>query len=188
MQQLVELFQFVCPLSEELMIEIYSLFKSRIIKKKELLLSVGQVFRFFSFVDNGLLRIYHYADNSEITTGFFKEGDFVWPVKSFFDQSPANECIQALENTTIYFITYDELQRLYRYKEFNYIGRVLAERQFKVWEEQNSVIRLSRAADRYQWLVEHQPHLVLRTAAKYIASYLGMSEVTLSKIRNKISR
>ena len=116
-----------------------------------------------------------------------KEGDVIISVESFFTQKPSYEAIQAIEDCELYFIEYDELQFIYRhFPEFNFIGRVLTEKYYTLSEQRLYSMRMQRASERYQYLLDHFPELVKRVASKYLASYLGVTEVTLSKIKGKV--
>jgi CRP-like cAMP-binding protein len=113
-----------------------------------------------------------------------KEGDVIVSIESFFEQKESYESIQALEDCTLYYIEYTELQNIYRqFPEFNFIGRVLTEKYYKLWAQQLHGLRMQPAADRYKWLLQNHPELILRVHAKYLASWLGITEVMLSKIK-----
>ena len=113
-----------------------------------------------------------------------KEGDVIVSVKSFFKQTASEECIQALDDCLIYYITYSELQFIYRnFPEFNFVGRVLTERYYTLSEQRLYALRMQRSHDRYAYLMEHHAELIQRVPSKFLASYLGITEVTLSNIK-----
>jgi CRP-like cAMP-binding protein len=115
-----------------------------------------------------------------------KEGDVIISIESFFLQKPGYEYIQALEECEVYYIEYDELQQFYRdFPEFNATGRILTEKYYCQSEQRLYSMRMQRAPERYAYLQEHQPELLQRVASKYIASYLGLTEVTFSRIKNR---
>jgi CRP-like cAMP-binding protein len=116
-----------------------------------------------------------------------KEGDIIVSVESFYQQKSSYESIQALEDCFITYIDHGELQYIYRhFEEFNYIGRVLTEKYYCQSEQRLYSMRMQRSQERYDYLLEHHPELVLRVAAKYLASYLGITEVTMSKIKSRM--
>ncbi len=81
---------------------------------------------------------------------------------------------------------YDELQYIYRhFPEFNFIGRVLTEKYYCQSEQRLFSLRMQRSQEKYDYLIAHHPDLILRVPAKYIASYLGITEVTLSRIKGR---
>lgn len=176
----------IYPLSKELKEHLAQLLKEKHLRKREYLLTIGQVSRYVSFIQQGLLRTFYIRNTTEINTWFLKEGDVAISMRSFFGQVPSNQAIQAIEDTTISTLTYTELQELYSsYPELNIAGRIIMERNYQIWSERSNAIKMHNASERYRWLLEHHPELVLRVPAKYIASYLGVTEVTLSKIRSK---
>jgi len=115
-----------------------------------------------------------------------KEGDVIISVESFFKQIVSYENIQAVEECVVYYIYYNELQYIYgHFPEFNFIGRVLIEKYYALSEQRLYSIRMQRGHDRYQYLLDHFPELIQRLPSKYIASYLSITEETLSRIRSK---
>ena len=132
------------------------------------------------------MRLFYHKDDKEVTTWFLQERDVAISMTSFFDQVPSQQAIQALEDTTVAYFTYDELQNLYKqFPELNLVGRSLTEQYYKIWNEQFHATKMQTAVERYQWFLNHRADLLLRVPAKYIASYLGITEVTFSKIRSR---
>jgi hypothetical protein len=75
-------------------------------------------------------------ERAEVSSWFMKEGDVIVSVESFFKQKPSYESIQALEETTVHYISYDELQFIYKnFLEFNFVARVLAEHYYTLSEQ-----------------------------------------------------
>lgn len=166
--------------------ELTRLLKVKELLKRELLLKKGQVCRAIYFIQHGLLRCYYHREEQEVCSWFMKEGDIVISVESFFRQKQSYETIQAIEDTVLFYILYDELQTLYKqFPEFNHIARVLTENYYCLSEQRLYAMRMMRARERYEFLLEHHPEFVWRVPAKYIASYLGITEVTLSKIKGQ---
>jgi CRP-like cAMP-binding protein len=115
-----------------------------------------------------------------------REGDICISAESFLLQKSSYENIQALEDTVVYSISYEELQDIYReFPSFNFVGRTLAEKFFLQLNQQLYAMRMQPAQARYSWMLEKFPGLILRVPLKYIASYLGMTDVMLSKIRSR---
>ena len=113
-----------------------------------------------------------------------KEGDVIISVESFFRQSVSKEYIQALDDSIVHYITYNELNFAYRsFPEFNFIGRVLTERYYTLSEQRLHAIRMQKARDRYDYLMANHPELILRVPSKFLASYLGITEVTFSNLK-----
>ena len=92
-----------------------------------------------------------------------------------------------MEDCTLIGIGYDELQNMYKkFHEMNFIARVLTEKYYTLSEQRLYSIRMLRAPERYKYLMDNFPELVQRVPSKYLASYLSVSEETLSRIKSKI--
>jgi CRP-like cAMP-binding protein len=113
-----------------------------------------------------------------------KEGDLIVSVRSFYTRRPGYEYVQALEDTTVSFVHYDDLQTLYKeFVEFNIIGRVLTEKYYILSEDRLFSMRKQKAQERFIFFMENHAELMQRLPRKYIASYLGITEETLSRIK-----
>jgi len=186
MKDLLYLLGNIHPLSPLLQQYLSDKLKIRTVARKEFLLQSGNISRHIYFIKKGLLRCYYIETGREVCSKFMKEGDFIVAVSSFFEQKESIEYIQAVEDSSLYYICYDELQHIYKhFPEFNFIGRMLTTKCFLLSEQRLKFIRMKQAGDRYQSMLKFFPELVLRVPAKYIASYLGVSEETLSRIRSR---
>jgi len=184
MENLLSFLHSIHPLSEGLRQELHLTVKHKAIAKKGFLLKPGQVCRNIFFIHGGLLRAFYEKDGTEVSSWFMKEGDICVSIDSFYDQAKSYESIQAIEDTELFFIEHAELENIYRmHSEFNWIGRVLTIQYLKLWGQQLYAMRMQTAAERYAWLLAQHPDLLLRVPHKYIASYLGITPETLSKIR-----
>ena len=171
-------------MSDGLVVHLSQILKTKELKKRDYLLKAGHICRIICFIKQGLMRCFYIKGENEVCSWFMKEGDVIVSIESFFDQKESYESIQALEDCTLYYIEYTELQNIYRqFPEFNFIGRVLTEKYYKLWAQQLYGLRMQAAADRYKWLLQNHPELILRVHAKYLASWLGITEVMLSKIK-----
>lgn len=187
MEQLLEYLHSIHPISESLLEYLSLNLKEKKLKKKDFLLKKGHVNKEICFVHSGLLRCFYMIDDKEVSSWFMKEGDVIISVESFFTQKESFESIQAVEDCELYYITYEELQFVYQhYAEFNFIGRVLTERYYCLSEQRLYSMRMQRAPDRYLYLLKHHAELILRVPSKYLASYLGIAEPTLSTIKSCI--
>jgi CRP-like cAMP-binding protein len=150
------------------------------------LLKEGQVANYIYFIERGLVRSYYLKDGNEVCSWFMKEGDVIISVNSFFNRIPSYEYLQAIEDTTVYFIHYDQLQNIYKkFIEFNIVGRILTEKYYQLSEERLFLMRRQKASERYNHLLEHHPEILQRVPRTYIASYLGITLETLSRINKK---
>jgi CRP/FNR family transcriptional regulator, anaerobic regulatory protein len=186
MNIVLDYLQSIHPLPEALKDHLQNILKRKEFSRKERVLKEGQVCRNVYFIEKGLFRCYSIKNGAEICSWFMKEQDVCIAVESFLRQQPSQEFIEAMEDSTVHFITYEELQHIYRnFPEFNFTGRVLTEQYYMLSEQRSSSMRLQRSHERFAWLSERFPELLQRVPAKHIASYLGITEVTLSVIRGK---
>ncbi|MEJ7740639.1 MAG: Crp/Fnr family transcriptional regulator [Chitinophagaceae bacterium] len=185
-----ELFQYlnsIYPLSESLQQQLTISLKTITIPRKGFLLKKGQVCKNICFVEKGLFRCFYIKDDKEISSWFMKEGDVIISVESYFKQKPSYESIQALEDCQVLCVGYDALQSIYHsYPEFNYIARVLTERYYCLSEQRLFSLRMQRASERYHHLMNHFPEIIQRVPSTFIASYLGITLETLSRIKHVI--
>lgn len=185
MEALLYFLSTIHELSDGLKNYLFEILKTKELKKKDFLLKAGHVCRNVCFIETGLLRCFYTKGDAEVSSWFMKEGDVIISIESFYQQKQSYESIQAIEDSLIYFISYEELNYIYKnFPEFNFIGRVLTEKYYTLWAQQLYALRMQQASERYRWLMDHHAELILRVPAKYIASYLGIDETTLSKIKN----
>ena len=184
METLLAYLNSIHPLSPGLISYLSENLKTRHLQRKDFLLKIGHVSREICFISKGMLRCYYHVDDKEVSSWFMKEGDVMISVASFFNQTESFEAIQALEESVISYITFSELQFIYQnFPEFNIIGRRLTEKYYVLSEERLHALRMQRAPERYAYLRDNHGELVLRVPSKYLASYLGITEVTLSVIK-----
>jgi CRP-like cAMP-binding protein len=160
--------------------------KRQTVEKKTQLLQAGQVCNQLWFINQGLARAYYFKEDKEITSWFMMETDFIISVRSFFGQQRSYEYIEMLEPSELVSITYSDLQELYAtYSEFNQVGRILTERYYARSEERLFQLRMNTAQERYDALLMAHPTIFQRASLKQIASYLGLTPETLSRLRAK---
>ncbi|MEO1254749.1 MAG: Crp/Fnr family transcriptional regulator [Bacteroidota bacterium] len=156
------------------------------IEKEAHLLEEGQVCHKLYFIESGCVRSYYHLDGKEITHWFGFENDFVTSFLSFIDRSPSREFIQVVENLAAWTITRVDLYKLYdEFPEIERLGRILCEQYYHRLEERYVSGQFKTAAQRYEGLLESHKHILQRIPLGQIASYLGISQETLSRIRAK---
>lgn len=188
-QQLNDLLDYlhsIHPLSEALRAHLLSIIRHGKFPRYDYLLKKGQIHTEMHFIVKGLLRCYYKLEpnETEVSSWFMKERDIIVSIESFYDQIPSFEYIEALENTETFYITFDELEDIYqRFPEFNYIGRKLTTSYLILWNKRIRNICMLSAAERSELLAKNFPDLVQRVPAKYLASFIDMTEVTFSRNR-----
>lgn len=178
--------------SIELPEQDWELFSSKIVcqkfPKKHLLLKVGQVENYLYFVEEGILRFYIPKEENDLTFDFAFENSFTSGYSSFLTQTPASYQIEALTDTTIWRLTYEDLQSIYLNTVMgNKIGRIAGEDLFLRKTRRELSLLNDTAEQRYLNLFSQQPRLIKYIPLKYIASYIGITPQALSRIRKRIS-
>lgn len=186
MEQLIALLNSIQPLSTALENHLRSILKPRHIKRKEVLLREGEIARQISFVEKGLFRSYYMLDDEEVSSWFMKENDIFVSVQSFFFQAPSYETIEALEDSIVWGISYDQLQYIYKhYPEFHVHRGTTLEKYYALAERRHYRTNRQPAYERYVSLIETEPELVHRVRSKHLASYLGLNKSTYSHQKAK---
>ena len=184
MEEIFAYLNTVHPLHSQTMDYLRQNLKPLEVTKKKFILKESHVCRNIYFIRTGLLRCFYVRGYKEISSWFMKEGDVIISVESFFNQKESKESIQALEDSFLYYLTYEELQYAYeQFPDFNSIGRILTEKYYQLCEQRLYSIRMQKAYEKYQFLMKHFPQIIQRVPLKDIASYLGIRLETLSRIR-----
>jgi CRP-like cAMP-binding protein len=170
--------------AEKAITEISSVVK---IKKNKDLQSIGQTCKTIYFINKGIARIYYYKDGVDITESFTFENNIIARVESLFTGKPSRKAIQVLEDSEIIAINATELFDLYdTYPEIERLFRKIFETGYVETVNRMEAIQFHTAEERYSSLIKEQPKLLQRVPLKHIASYLGITQVTLSRIRGTI--
>lgn len=152
--------------------------------KGHLLMKAGKVEPDIYFISRGIVRAFVYQHNHKITFWFGSEGDTVLSMRSYVERQPGYEHIELLEDCLLYRLSTNDLEVLFRENiQIANWGRKLAERELIKTEERLISRQFSTATERYKALLEEHPDLVKRVQLGHIASYLGITQVSLSRIR-----
>jgi CRP-like cAMP-binding protein len=187
MKTLLEIFNSIYPLSQALSDQIISRSEQIKVKRRSLLLQEGQTSKTIYFIVKGSVRVYYLTkDGTEHTTWLLLENELLISVYSFFKGKPSFEYIEANEDCELIALHREHLDYLYKhFMEFNLIGRKLTEAYYIRNEEQANSLRTLGAKARYQELETSNPVLLQRFPLGHIASYLGITQETLSRIRKQ---
>lgn len=157
--------------------------------KKYILTSSFQQDKNFYFIEKGIARSYCVFNGKEATSWFSTEGDIVFSTNNFYGNTEGYEyeMVQLLEDSVLYAIPIKELEKLYQTNlEIANWSRILHQEAF-IMSEKRLIARLYKSAEeRYMELKRTHPELFQRVNLGYIASFLGISQVTLCHLRNKI--
>ncbi len=185
---ILSLFGGIHPLSPGLADAIKQHSEIAQFKKKEHLLQLNETSKSIYFIVQGAIRTYYVdKDGNDITSWLLFEGDLAISVYSFFSQRPSFEAMEALEDCVLLALSYEKLSLLYRqFMEFNYIGRYLTEQYYIRSEAKANALRMLSAKERYLDLLDKHPEIIRRVSLGHIASFLGITQPTLSRIRASI--
>ncbi len=158
------------------------------VAKRKLLLKEGMTCEHIYFIVKGALRGFTREGAKDITTWITIENELVSSILSLDEQVKAIENIQALEKCELLSLTLAELETMYeRFPECNILARKILRRYYADAEQRAFIARLTKAENKYRhFLLRHQT-LSNRIPLKYIASYLGVTLETLSRIRKRFS-
>lgn len=152
-----------------------------------MLVTEGKVCRHLYFLESGALRGFYNLDGKEITHWFGFENDFVTSFHSFITGEAAVENIQLLEGSIVWAISKEKLTGLFDcFHEVERLIRIAYEKYYIRLEERFVNAQFKTAAERYSNLMQQTPHILERVPLGNIASYLGISQETLSRIRTKL--
>lgn len=176
----------------ELEEEEWNLFASKLrkesIPKNTCLLHIGEIEKYLSFVQEGIVRMYIPQDENDLTFGFVFENEFVTAYDSLITQRPSQYQVETLTDTILWKISFDDLQEVYaQTKNGNAIGRRMAETRYLIKSKRELDLLSKSAEQRYIELFTSRPELFKLIPLKYIASYIGVTPQGLSRIRKRIT-
>lgn len=157
------------------------------VSKNQILQEIGQTCRTIYFVKEGLARIFYLKDGVEVTEYFAFENDLIVRAESLFTGKPSMKAIQALETTIFIGIPAEQLFSLFdRFPQIERLFRKIIEQAYVHTVNRMEAIQFHSAEERYAQLLTEKPTLIQRISLKHIASYLGITQVSLSRIRAAI--
>ncbi|RNL80621.1 Crp/Fnr family transcriptional regulator [Sinomicrobium pectinilyticum] len=152
--------------------------------KGHILLRADKIETNIYFIKKGIVRAFANTDHNEITFWFGKEGDTVISMKSYVARQKGYENIELLEDCELYELKTENLQKLFDENiDIANWGRKFAEQELAKTEERLISRQFRTAKERYRELLKGNPDLIQRVQLGHIASYLGITQVSLSRIR-----
>lgn len=172
--------------------ELYSLIgahKKATFKKGDFILKQGDIADGYMILANGLMRSFaHDYNGNDITTNFFSNCDIVIEVLSLFQRIPTTENIQALTDCECWKLDFDTFQELYHsIPGFSEWGRLWMTNSLFHFKQRSVEMVTISAKERYLQLLKEKPQIILQSPLKNIASYLGITDTSFSRIRKEIS-
>ena len=156
------------------------------IKKGEFLVQPGSHTHNLYLLLKGVVRGYILESGKEITTWINDENEVVGSIRSLGLEAPTEEYIEAIEDSQLIGVPYETIEFLYaNYPEANIIGRKILEESYREAEERAYISRIPSAEKKYKRFMETKGELLNRIPLRFVASYLGMTLETLSRIRSR---
>ena len=184
MTRLFEYFKEFNPLSKEAEQAIAEISDIITIKKNKDLQTIGHTCKTIYFITKGVARIYYFKDGIDITEQFFFENNIIARIESLFTGKPSRKAIQILEDAEIIAINSTQLFKLYdTFPEIERLFRKIFEAAYVETVNRIEGIQFHSAEERYNALVNEAPNVLMRVPLKHVASYLGITQVSLSRIR-----
>lgn len=164
--------------------QVRQAFKTEELPKGHQLLSPGSFSQKVFYVEKGIVRTYYVKDGKDITHSFILEGSFFVSIESAFFDTPSPYGAEVLEQATIRTILYQDLEKVIDGSQaLQKLSRLVMIGAVKTFSDKLYSIQFQSAQERYKSMLERFPDIMLRVPLGHIASYLGITQETLSRIR-----
>lgn len=177
----------ILEVSASLEADLNHVLRTENLPKKYRLHNEGKICRRVYFIEKGLARSFYYdKDGRDITGWFAAENSFTTAVDSFFQQQPSKLFLELLEDSIVHSLTFDEVENLYaKFPEMERFGRLMLLEVFTKTVNRVNAMQFQTAQERYRSFAENYPDILQRASLGHIASFLGITQETLSRIRAK---
>ena len=188
--KLVQFFKNSNLVSPKAAEEIANTFAPKEIKKNNFLFKEGKVCDEYFFLENGFIRAFaNDIEGNEVTTNFYSSGQVVFEVSSFFNRTISKENFQAIVDCQGWYITYEQLNNLFHsMHDFRDFGRSILVKGFSSLKIRMLSMITETAELRYDTLLKTNPEIFQQAALKHIASFLGITDTSLSRIRKEYAK
>lgn len=165
------------------------LFERRSLRKNDFFVHEGEKCKEIAFIETGIFRSYYISDEGkDITYCFRFPNDLIASYSSFISEKPSMENMQAISDAELLIIKKDNIQKLAdENPHWIQFLKTIAEQEYLELEKRFFQLQRDSAAQRYQSLLENQPSYIQDISLQYLASYLGITQRHLSRIRKGIS-
>ncbi|AXT19770.1 Crp/Fnr family transcriptional regulator [Flavobacteriaceae bacterium AU392] len=171
-------------ISPEIEVEMTNIMRKESIIKGELLLEEGKICKRLYFLSKGTIRTYFFQKGKDITYWIYPENTIVTSWHSYLLCKPSTEYIEVINDAIVYSITYDQWEELYlKYPSLERFGRLVMEEVVALIDDFYKGYYLLSAKEKYELLISVFPNITQRANLGHIASMLGISQETLSRIR-----
>ena len=184
MESLVKHIESFIPVSEQLNERLREIAQRQVLVKGTFLHQPGKICSHTYFIVKGLVRTYYQKDEKEITDNFAAEGEWITSVQSFMKNVPDYFYIQTLEDSELLSIQLQQLEQCFSdFPEMERFGRMLLSHYFMEQSERIIALQFQSSKERYSYFAKSAPHKLVRVPLGMLASYLGMTPETLSRVR-----
>jgi CRP-like cAMP-binding protein len=189
-KKLINFIEQIIPVPRQKVEEIARHFQEIQIKKNDFFIQQGKICHNYLFLEQGFIRSYTLdLEGNEVTTEFYSNNQIVFEVGSFFQKTPSKESYQALEDSYGWYIDFEQLQTLFHsIPEFREFGRMILVKGFISFKQRALSLINESAEQRYETLIKSRPEIFQRAPLKNIASYLGITDTSLSRIRRELAQ
>ena len=174
----------ISQLSTQSISELTAMCKNFNFPKGHFLVKTGQVSQYLYFVKKGIGKVYYLKDGKELIDWISDEGNLLTSVTSFLTNQPSKHVVQLMEDSELIGISYSDLEKLFaKYHDMERLGRQLSIMALVQTQERINSMQFESAKDRYNNFLLRFPNCINRISLGDLASYLGMTQVTLSRVR-----
>ena len=184
MKNFMDIFKKIGGLSPENERILLGSIKKKSFPPKTILQKKGKVSNKIYIVERGIVRTFYYKEGKDITYSIAAQNDFTGSMSSFFMQKPSNKILETIEESVLWEFEYNRLQSLFEMnQELSRAGRLFANYGISVMEQRFDDMMFYSAKERYEMLLQNRPKVIQNVPLGMIASYLGITQETLSRIR-----
>lgn len=186
--ELEALFKQFTNFTDAELFEITGKFKKVIVKKDQYLMNQGEVCKHFVFVKSGCIRMYYLSNDVEVSAWFSQENSVAMEIQSFISETPSICSLHAIEDSEVYILSKKSLETLYdSYPKMNEFMRKVWEAALLLVVPRFASLQNDSAEKRYIELLKN-PMLYQQIPQKYLASFIGVTPTSLSRIRRKLAK
>jgi CRP-like cAMP-binding protein len=183
--ELSEYLKNIAKLSGSLEEDLKILFEPKVFSKGDHLFKPGEICRHMFYIEKGLVRVYYYsASGKEITAWFSAEDSLITALDSYYYHKPTSDYCEVLEESVIHPIGFSEFEIILNSEKGARLAFYILYEITRKMTEYISSIKFQSAEERYKALIKEYPTIQQRTSLGHIASYLGITQETLSRIRS----
>ncbi|MBL7909439.1 MAG: Crp/Fnr family transcriptional regulator [Bacteroidia bacterium] len=189
-EPLTKFIQNNLPIENKTLNEIAEHFEEKVFLKNDFFLREGQISNEYLFLAEGFMRAFTFdTDRNEVTTYFYPKNRVVFDASSFFMRTISAENIQAVTDCKGFTITFEKLNTLFHsIPEFREFGRAMLVKEFSAYKQRTLAMINKSAEERYTNLMTTNKEIFQYAQLKHIASFLGMTDTSLSRIRKEFAK